>query len=142
MPLDEELRLPCVPRFVERPAEFGESDLDLGVPADRLDPAVAEDIAHQVGGAARDVDETVVGSWPRAVAGDGRLEQVPEAVQLVAPFQVRPPRLLAGSAEHRVEVAIGFLSACDAIHEVPEARVQGSSSPVRPISHASASRYL
>ena len=93
--LDEEARLLEVARLAERPAELRQPDLDLGVAADALDAALAEHLAHEVGRAARDVDEAVVGVGPRAHPGDGRLEQVPEAVQLVPPLEVGPPGPLA-----------------------------------------------
>ena len=123
--LDEEPRLLEVARLAGDAGELGEPDLDLGVTADRLDAALAEDVAHQVGGAAGDVEQPVVRIRPRALAGDRGLEEVPEAVELVAPLEVRPARLLPGPPEHRVEVAVGLLRGRDPRDDGPEALVEG-----------------
>ena len=92
MPLDEQPRLLDVPRLPQRTSELREAHLDLGVTADALFAALAEDLAHEIGGAACDPDQSVVGdaTWPRP--RDRGLEQVPEAVQLVAPLEVGPAR--------------------------------------------------
>lgn len=124
MPIDEDPRLLDVARFAERPAQLGEADLDLGVPADALDAALAEHLAHEVGRTTRDADEAVIVVGSRAVARNGGLEEVPEAVQLMSPFEVGPARALTGSAEARVEVAVGLLRRGDAIDDATEPRLQ------------------
>lgn len=43
--------------------------------------------------------------------GDAGLDQMPEAVRLVAPFQVAVAGCLPRAAEAGVEVAVGFLEA-------------------------------
>ena len=127
--LDEQLRLTRVARLIQRTTELGESDLDLGVAADRLAAALAEDLAHQVGGPPCDVDEPVVGVGAGAVAGHRSLEQVAEAVQLVAPLQVRPARLLAGAAEAGAEVAVRLLRASDTVRRPPGTGPRARSRP-------------
>lgn len=120
VPLDEQGGLIDVALLAECASEFREADLDLGVAADRIAPVGAEHAADEVRGASGDRDEPVVGIRSRAVPGDRRLEQMPEAVQLVPPLQIRPAVALAQAAEHRVHVAVGLLRGSDARHDRPE----------------------
>ena len=74
------------------------ADLDLGVPADATAiPSGAErrrTPGRRRGG--RSPTQAVVGAGRVRSAGDGGLEQVAEAVELVAPLEVGPPRPLTG----------------------------------------------
>src|SRR5690606_23832601 len=101
--IDEALRLLEVARLPRDTRELGETDLDLGVAAHRGDAALTEHLAHEVGGAARDLNEAVIRIRTRARSRDGGLEEMPEAVELVAPLEVGPARLLSGPPEARVE---------------------------------------
>ena len=68
-------------------------------------------------------------SAPRVRApGHGRLQQVAVVVQLVAPLQVAVARPLAGTTEHRVEVAVGLLGRGD-VRSVSENRSSASADP-------------
>ena len=146
VPLDEQAGLLEVARLSERAAELRQAHLDLGVAADALVAALAEDLAHEVGGATGDVDQSVVGVGTRAHAGDRRLEEVAEAVQLVAPLEVGPARALARPPEPRVEVAVGLLGRRDPRDDRAEPRLElvrrQAGGRAAPISHAIASRYL
>jgi len=122
--VDEQPRLVEVAGVAGQPAEFGQSDLDLGVAAHRLDPALAEHLADQVRRAHRHPEQAVVGVRVGAAPGDRSLEEVPQAVQLVAPGQVRPARHLAGPPEVGVEVAVRLLGGRDPGDEVAERRLQ------------------
>ena len=106
---DEQRRLPAVARFAGEAGELGQSGLDLGVAAEGRDAVGPEDVAHEVGGAAGDRQQPVVGARSCPLAGHGGLEQMPEAVQLVPPFQVGPAGLLAGAAELGVQVPVVLL---------------------------------
>ncbi len=101
-------------------AELDEGRLDLGVPAHRLDTAGPEHLADEVGGPLGDLDEPVVGARPGARPRDRGLQQVADAVELVAPLQVRPALPLTGPAELRVEVAVRLLRGRDPRDDGPE----------------------
>ena len=139
VPFDEQPGLLQVARLAGGAGEFGQRDFDLGVAADPLDAAGAEDLADVVGGAAREPDEVVLAV--RAQAGDTGLDEVSVAVELVAPFKVGVARCLAGVAEHGVEVAVVLLGGGDPCGEPGELGFQPGE-PVRPISQAIASASL
>lgn len=120
MPLDEQRGLIDVALLTERATELGQAHLDLGVPADRVAPVDAELLAYEFGREAGDGHESVIGVRPRARPGDGRLEEVSEAVQLVPPLQGRPALALTVAAEHRVEVSVGLLRGGDPVDHAAE----------------------
>ncbi len=139
-PLKEAAGLLDVPRLIQEPTEFDQAHLDPGMSADRFATTVPELADDVVGDRARDRHERVIGAGDSA-AGDGRLEQVPVVVELVAPLEVAVARCLAFAAEVGVEVAIGFLRGCD---DRGQGRMRSSSaaSPVRPCSQLIASSTL
>ena len=69
-----------------RPVQLDEGHLDLGMAVDRVAAARAELAIDRVGRPRRDAQQPVV--TERALPGHRRLDQVAEAVQLVAPGQV------------------------------------------------------
>jgi hypothetical protein len=122
--LHEEARLLEVARLAGRPGELREPDLDLGVAADAIAPAGPELRAHEIGGAHGDAQQPVVRTRARAFARHRRLEEMAEAVQLVAPLEVGPPRALALAAELGVEVPVGLLGCRDTADDGAEPRFE------------------
>ena len=114
----ERRRLIEVALFAGVAGQFGESELDLRMPANPLDPAIGERVAHMVGDPRGDGDKLVAPR--RAPSRHRRLEEVAVVVQLVAPLQVAVARPLAGTAEHRVEIAVRLLSRCDDLGQRPK----------------------
>lgn len=98
------LEVPLLPRG---PGELDEPHLDLGMTADPVHPVLAEHDGDVVGEPARGVKYPLLAGG--AVVRDGRLEEVPEAVELVPPLEVGVPGALPRPAEERVEVAVGLL---------------------------------
>ena len=122
--LDEERGLGGVARVTRDPGELDEGRLDLGMAAESGDAVGPEDVADEIRRASCDREQPVVGTRPRPLAGDGRLEEMAEAVKLVPPLQVGPPRLLAGSSELGVEVAVGLLRRRHPRHDVAEGALE------------------
>ena len=75
-------------------------------------PPVAEFADHEVGEAARDREQLVAGAG--AVDGHGRLDEVPEAVELVA-LDEAVPAALAAALDPRVQVAVVLLRAAQQV---------------------------
>ena len=96
-----------VPPIAGRPIQLDERHLDLGVPVDAVATRRAELALDRLDGAQRDVEQPVVGEG--AVPRDGGLDQVADAVQLVAPGKV--PVFGAGrdDLDVGVEVAVRAL---------------------------------
>ena len=69
-----------------RPVQLDEGHLDLGVAVDALATVRSELAFDRVDGAHRDVEQPVVAE--RAVPGDRGLDEMADAVQLVAPREV------------------------------------------------------
>ena len=85
------------------PVELDQRGLDHRVPVGVLAPVVAEVADHAVGGAPGDVEQVVAAGG--AVVRDAGLDEVADAVQLVAHHQVVPAHVEAG-LHVRVEVAV------------------------------------
>ena len=107
--------------LARHPRQLDQAELDLRMAADPLDAPVTEDVADVVGDPLRHLHEFVGPAGP--CPGDGGLEHVPIAVQLVTPLQVAVSIGLAGTAEDRVEVAILLLDRRDDRGEVGEAPI-------------------
>jgi hypothetical protein len=120
--LDEQARLLEVSSVPGHAVQLDKGRFDLGVTADGLDALLPEHVAHEIRGARRDGKQTIVSARTGALPSRGGLEQVPEAVQLVAPGEVCPALLLPGPAEPGAEVAIGLLR-CG--HTVDDGTKQG-----------------
>ena len=85
-PLDEGRREVEVAPVTGRPVELDERHLDLGMAVDRL-AALRTELPLDGGDRTLgDEEESIVAE--RAVPGDRRLDQVADAVELVAPFEV------------------------------------------------------
>lgn len=121
--VDEEPRLLEVAGIAGLAGEFGKRDLDLGVSADLLVRPVRELGDDVVGGPQRHAHDAAF-SMPSADPGDGGLDQVAVAVQLVAPLEVGVARLLARVVEVRVEIAVLALHGLDHRPEALDLRVQ------------------
>jgi hypothetical protein len=74
-------------------SELDEPEFDLRMAADRSDAAVAEGLAHMIGGAPSDLDKLVLDAGPDP--GDRSLEQVTDVVELMPPLEVGVSRRLA-----------------------------------------------
>ena len=109
--LQEERSLMQVTLLTGEPGQFHQPELDLGMSPHPLDAAGTECLADVVGGSSRHIDEEVV--LPGPGPGQGSLEHVAVAVQLVAPLQVAVARGLTGTPEHGVEIAVVLLHRSD-----------------------------
>ena len=109
-PLDEMPRERQVASLAGHPEQLDERHLDLGMAVDAIAAAVARARVDEADGAHRDVEQPVVAERP--MPGDRRLDQVTDAVQLVAPLEVAV-RSPARHLHVAVEVAIGSLSGRD-----------------------------
>ena len=120
--LDEEVGLLQVSRIARGPGELGQRGLDLRVSAESGVGRVAELRADVVGDGDGETDQLVlaVGAQP----GDAGLDQVPEAVELMAPLEVRVPGRLAGAAEGGVQVAVLLLGGGDPLDESVQAGLE------------------
>ncbi len=87
-----------------------------------------------------DEEEPVVAE--RAVPRDGRLDEVADAVQLVAPRQVAVGRRRLSDLDERVEVAIGPLGRLDERDRLVGHRARAPASRARPNSQPAASSHL
>ena len=106
-PVDEAARGVEVALLARLAVELDQGRLDLGVPVDPVDPARPgpEGGHDQVGDATGDVEEPGVGVG--AVQGDGGLDQVAGAVELVTPGQL--DKALAGEVHLEVGVEVAVL---------------------------------
>ena len=110
-PLDERGGHLEVTPLSGRPVQLDERHLDLGMAVDAVVDARPELALDGSGRTLGDEEETIVAE--RAVPGDGRLEEMSDAVELVAPVEI--PVLGAGGEhlDERVEVAVGSLGGLD-----------------------------
>ena len=90
-----------------RAIQLDERHLDLGVPVDAVTTGRAELPLDRLNGAQRHVEQPVVGEG--AVPRDGGLDQVTDAVQLVAPGEVLVLGAGGDDLDVGVEVAVGAL---------------------------------
>ena len=97
------------------PVQLDERGLHLRVPVDAVDrlsaAGRAEDGVDVVGEPAADLQQPVAAGGP--VVRDGGLDQMPGAVQLVAPAQVAVAARAPARLEPAVEVAVGLLRVLD-----------------------------
>jgi hypothetical protein len=89
------------------PGQLDQRHLDTGVPVDPVAARRPELLVDPVGGPHGDGQEPVVGEG--TVPGDRRLDQVPDAVELVAPGEVAVRDAAADHLDVAVEVAVGTL---------------------------------
>ena len=89
------------------PGQLDQRHLDAGVPVDPVASGGPELLVDPVGGPDGDGQEPVVVERP--VPGDRRLDQVPDAVELVAPGEVGVRDAAADHLDVAVEVAVGTL---------------------------------
>ena len=101
---DAELEMPPI---AGRAIQLDERHLDLGMPVDAVATRRAELALDRLDGAQRDVEQPVVGE--SAVPRDGGLDQVTDAVQLVAPGEVLVLGAGGDDLDVRVEVAVRAL---------------------------------
>ncbi len=111
-PVNEDPRLVNVPPLAGVAAQLHQGRLDFRMPLDFLQAAGPEDLADVVGGTDGDLDEGVIAAG--ACPGDTGLDEVAETVQLMAPLEIRVPRLLTRPTEHGVQVPVIFLNRCNA----------------------------
>ena len=110
-PVDEDGREVEVTPLPGRPVQLDERHLDLGMAVDGVAPIRAE---LSFGGGDRtlgDEEEPIVAE--RAMPGDRRLDEVAEAVQLVAPCEVVVLRSAGEDLDEGVEVAVRPLGRSD-----------------------------
>ena len=120
--IDEQRCLVEIALLARYPRQLDQAELDLRMAADPLDAPVTEDFADVVGDPLRHFHEFVGPAGP--CSGDGGLEHVPVAIQLVTPLQVAVSIGLAGTTEDRVEVAIFLLDRGDDSGEFGEAPIR------------------
>ena len=96
-----------VPPIAGRAIQLDERHLDLGMPVDAVATRRAELALDRLDGAQRDVEQPVVGEG--AVPRDGGLDQVADAVQLVAPGEVLVFGARGDDLDVGVEVAVRAL---------------------------------
>jgi hypothetical protein len=120
-PLDHARREREVAVIAGMPVQLDERRLDLGMPVEpRLTPVGAEALDHQIGKPAGHVEE-VVAAHP-ARDGDGALDQVTEAVELMALHEIQPPALGLHALDPGVQVAVGVLDVTEQRHGLIDER--------------------
>jgi hypothetical protein len=131
--LDEDPGLLHVTVLAGQTSQLDESGLDLGMAADGVATIGPELGTDQICSANGDGQQAAVRGCLDLRRGTPpchrSLEQMPQAVQLVAPREVRPALTLARSTEPRVQVSIGFLGGSDPGHGLREILLQGGIGP-------------
>ena len=100
-----------VASVARRPVQLDEGHLDLGMPVDGQRPGRTEGSLDVVRGADRDLEQSIVAQ--RAVPGDGRLDQMADAVELVTPGHVAVRMAAADDLDEGVDVAVVALGPGD-----------------------------
>ncbi len=112
-----------MPPIAGRSIQLDERHFDLGMPVDAVATRRAELALDRLDGAQRDVEQSVVGEG--AVPRDGGLDQVADAVELVAPGEVLVFGARGDDLDVGVEVAVRALRRSHRVDRLVGGRGEG-----------------